>query len=202
MKKYGFIRVGNIVNNLKIGDPLFNREELVKLIKEAFAKGISIVNTPELSLTGYSCGDLFYQDSLINEIENSIKYIMEKTKNIDITYILGAPLKIRGKLYNCNLVVNKNNVVGIIPKKYVDYDFENRWFASWDEGTITYNFLGNDVIVGNNLVFRDINDSNLVFSVGFDSRYLTGIGFINDSQYELVGNYEFIKNTLMVDSKY
>lgn len=100
MKKYGFIRVGNIVNNLKIGDPLFNREELVKLIKEAFAKGISIVNTPELSLTGYSCGDLFYQDSLINEIENSIKYIIEKTKNIDITYILGAPLKIRGKLYN------------------------------------------------------------------------------------------------------
>ena len=63
MKKYGFIRVGNIVNNLKIGDPLFNREELVKLIKEAFAKGISIVNTPELSLTGYSSGDLFYQDS-------------------------------------------------------------------------------------------------------------------------------------------
>ena len=114
MKKYGFIRVGNIVNNLKIGDPLFNREELVKLIKEAFAKGISIVNTPELSLTGYSCGDLFYQDSLINEVENSIKYIIEKTKNIDITYILGAPLKIRGKLYNCNLIVNKNNVVGII----------------------------------------------------------------------------------------
>lgn len=201
MKKYGFIRVGNIVNNLKIGDPLFNREELVKLIKEAFDKGISIVNTPELSLTGYSCGDLFYQDSLINEVENSIKYIIEKTKNIDITYILGAPLKIRGKLYNCNLVVNKNNVVGIIPKKYVDYDFENRWFASWDEGTITYNFLGNDVIVGNNLVFKDINDPNLVFSVGFDSRNLIGIGFMNDSQYELVGNYEFIKNTLMVDSK-
>ena len=52
MKKYGFIRVGNIVNNLKVGDPLFNREELVKLIKESYEKGISIVNTPELSLTG------------------------------------------------------------------------------------------------------------------------------------------------------
>ena len=87
---------------------------------------------------------------------------------------------------------------------YVQTDYRyvsNYKNGAWDEGVITYNFLGNDVVVGNNLVFKDINDSNLVFSVGFDSRDLTGIGFINDSQFELVGNYEFIKNTLMVDSK-
>ena len=121
MKKYGFIRVGNIVNNLKVGDPIFNREELVKLIKESYELGISIVNTPELSLTGCSCGDLFYQDSLINGVEESIKYIIENTKNIDVTYILGAPLKIRGRLYNCNIVINKNKIVGIIPKKQTIY---------------------------------------------------------------------------------
>ncbi len=201
MKKYGFIRVGSIVNSLKIADPVNNVEELVKLIKEAYDKGISIVSTPELSISGYSCCDLFLQDSLINEVERSLELLIEKTKNIDITYIVGAPLRIMNKLYNCGVVVNKGEVVGIVPKKYDGYSLETRWFNSWEDDSIIYNFLGNDVVVGNNIVFRDSVDKNLIFSVGFDSRDLIGIGFIVDSQMELVGNYEYIDNTLMVDSK-
>ena len=72
MMEYGFIRVGAIVNKLVLASPIDNAKEIVEMIKKAYSKGISIVTTPELSLTGYTCGDLFLQDELLNETEKAL----------------------------------------------------------------------------------------------------------------------------------
>ena len=84
MKKFGFVRVGSIVNKLVLADPISNASELVKMIKEASEEGVSIVSTPQLSLTGYTCGDLFYQEKLLNDSLKALQLIVDDTKDLDV----------------------------------------------------------------------------------------------------------------------
>ena len=92
MKEYGFIRVGAIVNKLVLASPMDNAKEIVKMLRKADKEGVSIVTTPELALTGYTCGDLFLQDDLLNKSEEALDFILKETDNIDIISIIGAYL--------------------------------------------------------------------------------------------------------------
>ena len=89
MKEYGFVRVGAIVNKLVLANPVENAKEIVRMIRKADSEGIVIVTTPELSLTGYTCGDLFLQDSLLDTSEDALKFVLDETKDLDIISILG-----------------------------------------------------------------------------------------------------------------
>ena len=84
MKKFGFVRVGAYVNKLALANPLENAKEIIKGIKDASKKGVAIISTPELALTGYSCGDLFLQDKLINGAEDALKVILKDTGKTEI----------------------------------------------------------------------------------------------------------------------
>ena len=107
MKEYGFIRVGAIVNQLSLANPFKNAEEIIKEIKKAEQLGVSIVATPELSLTGYTCGDLFLQDQLLDDSEKALQKVLDETKKLDIISIVGMPIRHDNQLFNCAVVIEK-----------------------------------------------------------------------------------------------
>ena len=84
MKQFGFVRVGAISNQLFLANPIRNAHEILKMVQKADSCGIDIVTTPELSLTGYTCGDLFFHDNLLSCVESAIRYLLENSKNMDI----------------------------------------------------------------------------------------------------------------------
>ena len=167
MKKLGFVRVGNIVNKLVLADPINNANELVKMIKEAEREDVAIVSTPQLSLTGYTCGDLFFQERLLNAAIEGLEIVLDETKELDIISIVGMPLRIDNGIYNVAVVINRGEILGVVPKTNIpNYTEEARWFSDssklvCDEITL----LGQEVLVNTNMIFRDINNKNISFAV-------------------------------------
>ena len=167
MKKLGFVRVGSIVNKLVLADPINNANELVKMIKEAEREDVAIVSTPQLSLTGYTCGDLFFQEKLLNSAIEGLEIVLDETKELDIISIVGMPLRIDNGIYNVAVVINRGEILGVVPKTNIpNYTEEARWFSDssklvCDEITL----LGQEVLVNTNMIFRDINNKNISFAV-------------------------------------
>ena len=167
MKNLGFVRVGSIVNKLVLADPISNANELVKMIKEAESKDVAIVLTPQLSLTGYTCGDLFFQEKLLSSAIEGLEIVLDETKELDIISIIGMPLRIDNGIYNVAVVINRGDILGIVPKTNIpNYKEEARWFNDssklvCDEITL----LGQEVLVNTNMIFRDINNKNISFAV-------------------------------------
>jgi NAD+ synthase (glutamine-hydrolysing) len=168
-KKYGYVRIGAIVPKIKVANTDFNTKEIISEIKKADSLGISIVTTPELSLTGYTCADLFSQDILIEESYNGIERILDETKDLDIVSIIGAPIRAENQLFNCAVVIQKGNILGIIPKTYIpNYSefYEKRWFASSiNAKNKTVNINGNQIPFGTNIIFNDIESKDISFCV-------------------------------------
>ena len=127
MENYGFIRVSAAVPVVKVADTRHNAEEICRMVQEACVSESSLVAFPELSLTGCSCGDLFFQQILIKSAEEGIKTIVEFSRGKDITIIVGTPVPYRGRLYNCAAVIRNGNIKGLIPKTYTD---DTRIFSS------------------------------------------------------------------------
>ena len=148
MYQHGFLKVAAATPKIIVGDIKHNQTEILKLLDQSKA---SITVFPELTITGYSASDLFYQESFIKASNESIKTIM-KTTSYKGVYILGAPLDIYGVLYNCAVVIQEENVLGIIPKHYLPnfHEFyEKRWFHSGMETTMKHiPFLGKQVPFG------------------------------------------------------
>lgn len=129
MKNFGFIRTAAAVPSVRVADVTFNTEAICKLAEEAYNANVSVAVFPELSLTGYSCGDLFGQSTLIESAEAGIKKIVEFSRAKGMAIVAGAPVACRGRLYSCAVVIKNGNIKGIVPKTYVTAE-ENRWFAS------------------------------------------------------------------------
>ena len=129
MKNYGFIRTAAAVPAVRIADVEYNVAEICRLVGEAFEKEVSLVVFPELSVTGYSCADLFGQNLLVKAAEEGVKKIMEFSRGKALTIIVGAPVAYRSRLYDCAVVLRNGNVKGIVPKTYTSSE-ESRWFAS------------------------------------------------------------------------
>lgn len=136
MNDYGLIRVAAAVPVVKLADTAANADEICRLVSEAVDKEVSLVAFPELSLTGCSCGDLFFQKLLLKGAEEGIKRITEFSRGKDITIIAGVPVPYRSRLYSCAIVMRNGNIKGIVPGRYGD---DGRIFAS---GT---DFLSGDV---------------------------------------------------------
>ncbi len=216
MKEYGFIRVGAIVPELKVGNIEFNTKEIIKQIKEASKLGISVVTLPELSLTGYTCADLFHQDILLIDSLKYLKQIVTKTKDLNIVSIVGMPLEVDNQLFNVAVVINKGKILGVIPKTYIpNYDefYERRWFASsCDTNRDKINILGNEVPFGTNILFNDIT-SKCVFAIELCEDVWSPISpsirhtqnganviFNLSASNEIIGKYEYRKNLLSITS--
>ena len=133
MNNYGFLRVAAAVPVVKVADTDTNADRICALISEASSREVSLVVFPELSVTGYTCGDLFGQQLLVRKAEKAFVKIMEHTRGKDITAVVGAPVRFADRLYNCAVVIRNGNIKGIVPKTYLptynEY-YESRWFAS------------------------------------------------------------------------
>ena len=169
MKKYGFVRVGAIVNKLVLASPVDNAKEIINMLKKACGEGVSIVTTPELALTGYTCSDLFLHDELINMSEEALRIILEETKDLDIISIIGMPVKCNNQLLNCAVVISKGDILGIVPKSYIpNYSefYEKRWFtSSFDLNNSEVRLLGQIVPISTKLLFRDKEKREINFAI-------------------------------------
>ena len=129
MKNYGFIRTAAAVPAVKVADVTYNVAEICRLAGEAFGKEVSLVVFPELSLTGYSCGDLFGQSLLIRSAEDGVKKIAEYSRGKSLTIVVGAPVTHNCRTYSCAVVIRNGNIKGIVPKTYISSE-EGRTFSS------------------------------------------------------------------------
>lgn len=168
-KKFGYVRVAASVPELKVANVEFNTDEVIKEIKSLDKEGVQIVTFPELCLTGYTCADLFSQDILISKSKEAIKKVIDETKVLDIISIIGAPIVCDNQLFNCAVVINKGEILGIVPKTYIpNYGefYEKRWFST--SNTLTSRIIkmfGKEVPIGTDLIFRDKDDDKFTFGI-------------------------------------
>ena len=149
---YGYITVASAIPSVRVADADYNIKQIESLIAQAEGKGAEIIVFPELSVTGYSCQDLFAQQTLLDQTEMKILQLLDFSRMLDIICIIGAPVCIGTALYNCAVVCQHGNILGIVPKRYLpNYGefYEKRWFASADDldCPIEVRFAGNTITV-------------------------------------------------------
>ncbi len=130
---FGFIRVAAAVPRVKVADVDANVEEMCKLVEQADNEDVSIIVFPELSVTGYTCGDLFGQELLIRKAEEGIKKLKAFSRGRKVTIVAGVPVRVNASLYNCAAVISNGSLRGIVPKIHLpSYNefYETRWFSS------------------------------------------------------------------------
>ena len=128
-----FVRVCSSSPSIKVGDVEYNKNSIIKEINNALKKNTEVILFPELIITGYTCGDLFFQSHLIKSAFKACLSIADKFKNKNIIIILGLPVLHNSKLYNCAATIYKNKIIGITPKIYLPNTrefYESRWFKS------------------------------------------------------------------------
>lgn len=131
--EFGFIRVAAATPRVKVADVDANVEEICRLAEIAENEQVSILAFPELSVTGYSCGDLFAQELLVSRAEEGVKRLKTFSRGKSLTLVVGVPVRVRGSLYNCAAVIQNGSLKGIVPKIYLPtYNefYESRWFSS------------------------------------------------------------------------
>ena len=116
--KDGFIRVASATPDIKVADCDYNADRIIELIRQAADNSASVVVFPELCITGYTCGDLFLQKTLLDGAWSALEKIIDQTARCDLISLVGLPIEVGGKLYNCAAVINCG-LVGIIPKKNI-----------------------------------------------------------------------------------
>ncbi len=139
--KDGFIKVAAATPKIKVADPAYNARQIVALMREAAAQGVKVMAFPELCVTGYTCGDLFFQPTLLKGAEDALAAILEETEKLDVLTAVGLPIALDNKLYNCAAMIQRGELLGLVPKTYIpNYGefYEGRWFAPWQGGIRTW----------------------------------------------------------------
>ena len=168
-KKFGFVRVAASVPEMKVANTTFNTEEILKEIKSLEKEKVDIALFPELSITGYTCADLFSQNLLLEKALEGLQKIKEETKNYQIISIIGMPLILDNQLYNCAIPIQKGKILGIVPKTHIpNYNefYEKRWFS---DGKNMVNkeieILNETVPIGTDLLFEDQEKKEITFGI-------------------------------------
>ena len=155
---YGYVKVAAAVPQVKVADCKFNAGEIEKEIIIAEGKGVQVIIFPELSITGYTCGDLLAQQLLLDEAEMGLIQVLNNTRQLDIISIVGLPVPVSGALLNTAVVIQKGKILGVVPKTYLpNYkEFsEKRWFTSAaDIQETSVRLCGQMVPMGRNLLFE------------------------------------------------
>jgi NAD+ synthase (glutamine-hydrolysing) len=165
----GYVRVATISPELRVADVGFNTHVTLDALKKAAAQGCQIAIFPELGLTGYTCGDLFYQSLLTNQARNALVMLSKASQEHHILVVVGLPLYVDGRLYNTAAVLASGRILGIIPKTYLpttnEY-YEERWFTSSQQANATEVLIdGLAIPFGTDLLFEAANMENCVLGV-------------------------------------
>ena len=171
--KDGFVKVAAGTPKIHVADCRYNAEQIFTLMREADKQGVKVLALPELCLTGYTCGDLFLQETLLRGAEEGLRTILEATKNLDMVTALGLPVrdKWNNKLYNCAAVIQKGEILGLVPKTYLpNYGefYEQRWFTpSGGPDGVDHNLTlcGQEVSLNCSSVFACTGMDDLVIGV-------------------------------------
>lgn len=167
--EYGFVRVAAAVPRLSVADCRYNAENIIKLIRKAGDAGAQVVVFPELSLTAYTCGDLFHQQALLEGTVRELGNILRETANLKMASIVGMPLMIDNQLFNCAVVLCNGRILGIVPKTFIPgYKefYEERWFASGkDAMSDTADLCGQEVPFGTDLLFEAKDMPGVCFGI-------------------------------------
>lgn len=163
-ESYGLLRVGTAIPTVKVADVEYNLKQHIQLVRQAAQEGVQLLVFPELSMTGYTCADLFRHEPLLEMTREALKHLAEATRGIDMAVVVGAPLAYQNRLYNCGVLLGDGKIVGIVPKVYLpNYAefYEARWFATGAEvpagAKISLGKLADesydDILFGQNLLF-------------------------------------------------
>lgn len=117
--KFGFIKSTCISPSVKLADCVENSKRIIEAMRKASREGIQLAVFPELCITGYTCGDLFFQRTLLDEAKEALKRIAEATSGLNLIAVVGLPLQVYGKVYNCAAAVANGRILGIVPKTYL-----------------------------------------------------------------------------------
>jgi len=164
---FGFYTIAAVSPSVKVADIRFNTAEIITSIGDAKLKNAAIVLFPELSITSYSCADLFKNSTLLEESEKAILEVAEYTKKENIIAIVGAPIRRSGRLYSCAVVIQNGEIIGAVPKiflpNYREF-YEARWFTSGKDTSGTITIGKQEVPFGEHLIFAYDN----FFSFGIE----------------------------------
>ena len=161
MNEYGYVRCAAASLKMEVANPRWNEQEMEHVIAEAVSNSVAILVLPECAMTGYTCADLFFQKTLLEETEHQIAKLKKFLEGKEIIVAVGAPIQIENKLYNMGIVLQNGHILGMVPKTYLpNYNefYEQRWFASsTDLKETEIEFLGEIVPVGKDLLFGNQN---------------------------------------------
>lgn len=166
----GFLKVCAATSDIQVANPKFNTEKIVEIIKEKDKEGVKLIAFPELCITGYTCGDLFLQDILLEQSKKQLIYMARETKDCDSIITVGLPMQKDGILYNVAAVVFHGKVIGIIPKTHIpNYSefYEARHFARGNTITTNVYIDGQDEAIpfGTQILFRSTNMRDFVLGI-------------------------------------
>ena len=172
--KDGFISVGSGVPKLALADCRRNAERTFAMMRAADKAGVSVLVLPELGLTGYSCGDLFFQDALLRGAEDALETVLEATRHLEVVTAVGLPLRVHDRLYNCAAVIQKGKILGVVPKTCLSHDggsYDGRCFSPAPEEAEYLTILGQEAVpfgAGQTFSCAEIPELVLGFEIGGD----------------------------------
>jgi NAD+ synthase (glutamine-hydrolysing) len=155
----GFVRVAAAVPDLRVADCAFNVTGIIELIRRGEAEKVQVICFPELSVTGYTCADLFLQFQLLEDAENALKELQMFTFSTSAAIIVGMPIRIQNQLFNTAVVLQGGHILGVVPKTHLPNQneyYEKRWFSSgYTTGAKSITLCGETVPFGTDLLFTD-----------------------------------------------
>ncbi len=158
--QYGFVKVAAASPELRVADPAFNAKKIIEIIEEQAAKNTEILVFPELSISGYTCGDLFLQQTLLDGCLAALQEIAKATLGLKMLVYVGLPVAFEGKIYNCAAAVSGGKVSGVIPKTHLpNYNefYEARYFSPAPEGSHLVRIGDNYAYFDRNFIVYDIH---------------------------------------------
>ena len=166
----GFIKAAAGTPKIRVADCRYNAGQIISLMKQAAGQGVKVLCLPELCITGYTCGDLFLQETLLDGAEAALGHILEETGQLDMLAAVGLPVRSPwdGRLYNCAAVLCRGELLGLVPKTYIpSYGefYEGRWFASGKDTDALVELCGRQVPLSSCLTWACETVPNLVVGV-------------------------------------
>lgn len=214
MVNYGFVKCAIATFNSGLSNPVDATSKMKDLVRHADSRNVKVLIFPELSMTGYTCQDLFGYSQLMDSTMECLKELVSFSASYDVLFVVGAPINVSDTLYNCAIAIHGGKIHGIVPKQYLpNYGefYEKRWFTAYTDTSITsVNLFGKDVPFGN-LIFSSAAGYRLgveicedLWSVIPPSSYLAlaGANIIANlsSSNELVGKDEYRKELIKTQS--
>ena len=155
--KYGFIKACAVSPSLRVADCPYNAEMTIEAMKKAAQDGCQLAVFPELGVTGYTCGDLFLQQPLLCAAEAALQEILAASKALNLVALVGLPVTVDAKLYNCAAAVCRGKLLGLVPKSHIpNYGefYEKRHYCAAPAGVKELSFAGQDTLFGTKILFR------------------------------------------------